>query len=331
MNKLWNAGKFMNNCFSGGATSATEVEMSITAVTGQMSREEFLGLPLPERFIVSRCHSVVHAVTVALEELRFAEAGSLVHDFLWDEFADWYIEASKVRMRSGDADTERTTRRVLVYVWDRCLRLLHPFMPFLTETLWQLIPHAGDSIMVAEWPTNNGDADLPQDHEAVKLFQRMQLLVVALRNVRSEYNLSASRKTGLVLRGMPDFLSFIQAEADIFCMLARVDREALRFVVLGTAEENVMSHLHVIVDESLDAFVPQDGLVDVVKETARLVRQRDKLIKELSAAELRANNPAFAAKAPPAVVLEARAISTDIREKLAAVQAGLALIRTKTV
>lgn len=115
-----------------------------------LSAEEMGALPLPERYVVSACHQLVEQVTAALEGYEFGDAGRQIQEFLWDEFADWFIEVSKTRMR--DPAAAARTRRVLVYVWDRCLRLLHPFMPFLTEALWQQIPHRGASVMVADWP-----------------------------------------------------------------------------------------------------------------------------------------------------------------------------------
>ena len=122
-------------------------------VRGVMGGDELRELALPERYIVSSCHQLVERVTLLLENYDFGDAGRQIYEFLWDEFADWYIEISKTRMREGmDAVAAMRARRVLVYVWDSCLRLLHPFMPFLTETLWQLLPHEGDSLMISNWP-----------------------------------------------------------------------------------------------------------------------------------------------------------------------------------
>jgi valyl-tRNA synthetase len=119
-------------------------------VVGVMTATELRTLPLPERYIVSACHQLIDRVTLSLENYDFGDAGRQIYEFLWDEYADWYIEISKTRMRTPALALQ--ARRTLVYVWDSCLRLLHPFMPFLTEVLWQQLPHRGDSLMIANWP-----------------------------------------------------------------------------------------------------------------------------------------------------------------------------------
>jgi valyl-tRNA synthetase len=115
-----------------------------------MSIEEIKALALPEQYIVSACHQLIERVTSALEAYDFGDAGRQIYEFLWDEYADWYLEISKTRMK--DPVSAAVARKVLLYVWDRCLRLLHPFMPFLTEALWQQLPQKSQSIMITDWP-----------------------------------------------------------------------------------------------------------------------------------------------------------------------------------
>merc|ERR1719201_613474 len=145
------------------------------AVVGSMGAEELAALPLPERWVVSRVHGLVSEVTAQLEAYDFGPAGMSIYSFLWDEYADWYLEISKRRIASGDPQAATQARRTLVYVLDSCLRLLHPFMPFVTEELWQRLPHSGDSLMVAQWPQREGET-LPVDAAAVSQFGTMQSL-----------------------------------------------------------------------------------------------------------------------------------------------------------
>ena len=125
-------------------------------------------------------HTLTANVTAQLDAYDFGPAGTSIYSFLWDEYADWYIEISKRRIAGGDPAAAAQARRTLVYVLDACLRLLHPFMPFITEEIWQRLPHQGDSLMIAPWPQLE-EQELPVDSAAVAQFEAMQGLVRALR------------------------------------------------------------------------------------------------------------------------------------------------------
>ena len=159
-------------------------ERQAFAVTTPMDAAELATLPLPERWIISRCHALVGEVTGQLAAYEFGPAGQSIYAFLWDEYADWYIEISKKRM--GDPEAEKQARRTLVYVLDSCLRLLHPFMPFITEELWQRLPYDGKSLMIAPWPQMDDEAALPSDADALARFASVQALVRSVRNARAE-------------------------------------------------------------------------------------------------------------------------------------------------
>jgi len=216
-NKLWNAGKFVDNCLA-GLTAADRAALAVAP--RDWTPADLAALPLPARAILSRCHQLVDTVTAALEQLQFGDAGRQVQEFLWDEFADWFIEASKPRIKAEDLLGRGDTRKVLLYVWETCLKLLHPFMPFLTESLWQLLPHtagAADSIMVSQWPLpySKGapQAGLPVDLEALRLFGSFQAAVRAVRNARSEYNVDAGKKITVLLKlDKEDFRKAMQDE-----------------------------------------------------------------------------------------------------------------------
>ena len=140
-NKLWNCCKFVTgNALKG----ADEAELSELGVSGPIQKEEFDGLLLPERYIISKCHDLVASVTEDIENYQLGAAGSKVYEFLWDQYADWYIEISKTRLYEGagggDAEEAKAARRVLVYVLDTSLRVLHPYMPYVTEQLWHHLP-----------------------------------------------------------------------------------------------------------------------------------------------------------------------------------------------
>lgn len=325
-NKLWNAGKFIQNCLLG--ISEDDALQAALVVHGPLSVEELMELPLPERFIVSKCHQLVAKVTLGLESYDFGDAGRLIYEFLWDEFADWYIEASKSRMRGSDEDAlrrQQVTRRVLIYIWDTCMRLLHPFMPYLTETLWQLIPHEGESIMISQWPQLDDDESLAVDESAIRSFEALQALVRSIRNARAEYNVDPGKKIEVLLRLRPEIKSLIEDERVMFALLARVDDTLLQ--VLESIHSEVPSSagpcVHLIVDDGVEAFLPQSRLIDKDKELQRLNKQAERLVKDISVLESRLQSKGFAEKAPESLVMEVKDKLRDMQEQLKAVQVSV--------
>lgn len=352
MNKLWNAGKYIQICLAGVPSD----ELAALAVRGPMCESELSSLPVPERFIVSRCHEVTARVTESLEAHGFGESGRLVHDFLWDEFADWYVEVSKVRMRSPGPDAlaqfqlqQRQSRRVLVYVWDTCMRLLHPFMPYLTETLWQLIPHEGESIMLADWPQmqvmapeSEGvteETSLVLDGEATKNFNTLQALVHSIRNARAEYNVDAGKKIPCILRlQRPVIRSMVQSERSILALLGRVDDTQLQILPIISAEQSNTDVLiaddipevvaagpcvHLVVEDGVEVYLPQAALVDIAKEKLRLGKQAEKLRKAVEGMQTRLQSAGFVDRAPAHLVEEARNNLRDLQEQLTTVEKSL--------
>jgi len=155
VNKLWNAGKYVLLMLS----KADETEWE-AAVSADFSKpEELAKLPLSERWVVSLLHQTIDSVTERFDKYDYNQAGITTYNFFWDEFADWAIEASKPRTYGDAAAAAATSRRVLVYVFERVLRLLHPYMPFVTEELWQALPHSGDALILAQWPSQGLPAD----------------------------------------------------------------------------------------------------------------------------------------------------------------------------
>jgi len=299
-------------------------------VHGPLSAEELIELPLPERFIVSKCHQLVAKVTLGLENYDFGDAGRLIYEFLWDEFADWYIEASKSRMRGSDVEAlrrQQVTRRVLIYIWDTCMRLLHPFMPYLTETLWQLIPHAGDSIMISQWPQLD-DETLAVDESAIRSFEALQALVRSIRNARAEYNVDPGKKIEVLLRLRPDIKSLIEEERVMFALLARVDDTLLQVLesIHTEVPQSAGPCVHLIVDDGVEAFLPQSRLIDKEKELQRLNKQAERLVKDIGVLESRLQSKGFAEKAPESLVLDVKDKLRDMHEQLKAVQVSVSVL-----
>ncbi|KIY92089.1 valyl-tRNA synthetase [Monoraphidium neglectum] len=188
------------------------------------------GLPLTERWVVSSLHQLVDRVTACQEGEDFSEAGQALYSFIWGEFADWYVEAAKTRMYGGDEAAAAATRGVLVYVFDRLLRLAHPFMPFITEELWQALPHQGDALIAAQWPAVGAAVD----SQAVAQFEALKETVRLIRNARAEYGVEAARKIGAVaVAADPGLRDALQQEAAVLALLARLDPAQVRLRCCG--------------------------------------------------------------------------------------------------
>lgn len=322
-NKLWNTGRFIVL----GLDGLSSQEKQALAVTRPMSAEDLAALALPERYIVSRCHALVATVTQQLDTYDFGPAGQAIYQFLWDEYADWYIEISKRRIAAGDdEEAALAARRTLVYVLDSCLRLLHPFMPFVTEELWQRLPHDGDSLMISAWPQAEGAPPLPVDADAVAQFGSIQELVRSIRNARAEYRVAPSKKIAATIRAAGSLGEAMAAEADALAFLARVDPALLTFAPAGSAlaDDADDAAVRLVVGEELEVLLPLAELVDADKERARLGKQRATLELDINKLESRLNSPGFADKAKPEVIAAAKSELAEKTEKLSGVMAVLA-------
>ncbi|KAK9845737.1 hypothetical protein WJX81_000915 [Elliptochloris bilobata] len=317
-NKLWNAGKFIALQLE----AAGEAELAELAAVDLSQPEALTGLPLAERWVLSELHQVVDRVTAAQERLDFGEAGRAMYDFFWSQFADWYIEAAKTRLYGGDAAVARSTRAVLVYAMRAVLALAHPLMPFVTEELWQALPHRGDALIVAPWPRHSGAIDTA----ALCQFEALQAAVSAMRNARAEYGVELGRRVPATLHvADPALRAALAAELPVLCALAKLYPAAAAVEARPQGGlPAVDGRVVLVVSEGLEVALPLAGLFDVAKERARLAKQRDKLAKELAAVAARVSNEAFMSRAPPHVVAEVCAQHTEAQQKIAAVDAKAA-------
>jgi len=322
-NKLWNSARFILS----NLKDLTEEERADLAVTGPMSQEEMSKLAMPERYIVSQCHQLVADVTQQLDEYTMGQAGDQIQTFLWDQFADWYLETSKVRIfaaqKSDDPEVRKAAaeaRRVLLYVLDTNLRLLHPFMPYVTEAIWQRLPHEGKSLVIAAWPQQDA-APLYVDEEAVRQFTALQELVRTIRNARNEYKVEPARKIQALVAAEGALGDALKQESPALAAFFKADPEQLQIRSLeetraAMAQDDGLQPVHLVVQDGLEAFLPMSGLVDMDKELARLSKQQTTLEKDVEALDARMSAPGYKDKAPPAVVAKAEAELTDKREQL---------------
>ena len=306
-NKLWNASRFMLMNLDGFDASYVPNEHHFT---------------LADRWIMSRYAKVVEAVTANLEKFELGEAARMLYEFIWNEFCDWYIELVKARLYDKeDVKSRKTAQYVLGYVLEHTLRLLHPFMPFITEEIWQHIPHNGDTVMLADWPAHE---EQWIDENSESHMQTIMETIKTIRNLRAEVNAAPSKKSEVILRiAEAKMLKTFRKNTGYLTALASA--EPVTFLEeKDTQPENAMAG----VVQGVDIYLPLKGLIDVEKEMARLQKELEHLEKEIKRLDGKLSNEGFLAKAPEAVVAKEKEKQTGYMEKKAAVEERIAHLQT---
>ena len=300
-NKIWNASRYMLMNLEGADDTFVPEESDYT---------------LADRWILTRSAETARAVTANLENYELGEAGRAIYEFLWSEFCDWYIELTKARLYDKEnVRAKNTALYVLHTVLERTMRLLHPFMPFLTEEIWQKLPHEGRSIMRAPWP----EVDEKEiDAEAEAAMTAIMEVIKVTRNLRAELGTPPGKKSALLLRVRDAALADVfAAHTDYFHALASAS-EVIFLAEDAPDPENVVTGALA----GAAVYLPLAGLIDVEKETARLTKERDNLEKEIARLSGKLANAGFTSKAPAAVVAAER-------EKLAGYEKKIGLIRSR--
>ncbi len=294
-NKIWNAARFILMNLEGH-----DVPNSLP--------EE---LTVADKWIVDSFNRTAKEVTENLEHFELGIAVQKLYDFLWDEFCDWYIEISKIRLNSGDEEAAQNARRVLVWVMSSTMQLLHPFMPFITEEIWQALPHSGESVMVSKWPEYDESRSFP---EAAAEMEKIMDAVRAVRNRRSEMNVPPSRRTHLYLATAAE--DTFRAGVPIFERLAWASK-----VEIGPSFD--LEGAVTIVTPDAKLFIPTDELVDKEAELARLTKELESAQKQLVTASAKLKNEKFLSKAPANVVEGVRQNAAKLEEHIALLESGI--------
>jgi len=315
-NKIWNAARFVVSSLESVSPAGIEHWTSDK-------------LALADRWILSRLNRLIANVNRLLENFQFGEAGHSIYEFLWDEFCDWYIEIAKVRLYGKDAAAQATTRRVLAHVLDRALRLLHPFMPFVTEEIWQRLkqiadpsatlraggrPQTADALMVAEWPEPG-----PIDEAAEYEFGLIMELVRGIRNARAEYDVDPARRIAATI-ATGEHTDLLTSQADILAALARVDPAELH--IQKTLRKKPAQAVTLVAGDA-EVYLPLAGLVDLDKERTRLSNELTWVERDIARTEALLANVNFTAKAPAAVVEKERGKLVDAQARRDKLQARL--------
>lgn len=282
-NKLWQAARFI--------LSNIDPATIDRDAAGNPAEPAVASLTTTDRWILGRLAEVTMETTRNIDRYELGEATRGLYEFFWSEFADWYIEAAKVRLHGGDEAAKAAVRQTLVYVFERTLRLLHPIMPYITEELWQHLPHAGPMLIIAPWPA--AGQTYPTEERASA---RLQEVVRAIRNARAESNVAPGQRIAAIIAS-PHHADIL-ALRDELTFLARLDPAQLTIVPAAAAPEGALT---LAVDETV-IYLPLAGLVDLDAERARLTKELDEASAEIGRAEAMLNNPGFTGRAPEKVI-----------------------------
>lgn len=299
-NKIWNASRFSLMNMEGFTYEDIDL-------TGELS--------LADKWILTRLNETIEQVTRNTTKYEFGEAGRHLHNFIWDELCDWYIEMAKLPLYGEDDAAKKTTRSVLAYVLDQTMRLLHPYMPFITEEIWQKLPHQGESITVAAWPAVRTDF---HDEQAAEEMKRLVSIIKAVRNIRAEVDTPMSKQVSLLIQASDETIAK-ELEANRGYIERFCNPSELVIATNLTAPEKAMT----AVVTGAEIFLPLEGLIDFDKEIARLEKELDKWTNEVERVEKKLSNQGFIAKAPEAVVEEEKSKQKDYLDKQAKVKARL--------
>ncbi len=270
-------------------------------------------LDLPSRWILSRLNRLVEDIQRMFDIYLYGEAGQQIYDFLWGDFADWYIEISKHPLYQGSEQDKAIARRVLLHVLDTCLRLLHPYMPFVTEELWQHIPHEGEALIIARWPQSDQSY---VDEQAESTMNVMMELVRGIRDVRAKYQVEPGKKINAVI-APGSHRAIIEKHGYLFARLCNVTD-----ITLLSEDDSMPDEAASIVVSDVIAFLPLAGLIDIQAECARLTTEQAKLKEQMQRSEAMLGNEQFVVRAKADVVQRER-------DKLAGLQASYAQLQER--
>ena len=301
-NKLWNASRYVMMNLEEGAKNELPAASK---------------LEIADKWVLSKLNNLIAEVTENMDKYELGVAIQKIYDFIWDIYCDWYIEMTKARLFSDDVDRKQTAIQVLVYVLDQTLRLLHPFMPFITEEIWQSLPHEGEALIVAKWPEYKEELAFKAEEAQM---ESVMSAIRAIRNRRTEMNVPPSKKAALyVLTSKPQV--FTEGEG-FLQRLAYAD-----VVTLLNAEPENLDGMVTITTADAKLYIPMGQLVDVAKEIERITKELEKNKKFLASLNGKLSNEKFISRAPEAVVAAEREkaaktadLITQLEESLAAMQ-----------
>lgn len=308
-NKLWNASRFVFMNW--------DEEM----MNGVTRSDVKANLTLADKWIISRANNIVKDVTHNMDKFELGMALQKAYDFTWSEYCDWYIEMVKPRLYGDDIEAKKAALYTLTYVLETILKLLHPFIPFITEEIFDHLPTANGMIIVSEWPEFKEEDNMAKEEAMMDI---MMDGIRNVRNVRSEMNVPPSKKAKVIMVPSEDKLEAVEAGKDYFKTLASASEVEVRADEAGIPEDAVS-----VVIDGVKIFIPLDELVDFEKELERLNKEKAKLEGEIKRVNGKLSNQGFLAKAPQKLVDEEKAKKEKFEEMMKSVEERLASIQAK--
>ncbi|UOQ86170.1 valine--tRNA ligase [Gracilibacillus salinarum] len=300
VNKIWNASRFALMNMDG--LTYEEIDLN-----GKKS--------VADKWILTRLNETVEQVTRHVDKYDFGEAGRYLYNFIWDDFCDWYIEMAKLPLYGEDEEAKHTTRSVLAHVLDNIMRMLHPFMPFVTEEIWQQLPHKGESIVRAAWPTVDSKLS---DHDATEVMNQLVSIIRSVRNIRAEVDTPMSKEIPILVLAnnekVKEQLTANSSYLERFCNPSELTIDTAMAI-----PDKAMS----AVVTGAEIILPLEGLIDIDKELQRLQTELDKLNKEVERVDKKLANKGFVDKAPAHVVDAEKEKQKDYIEKRSKVEARM--------
>ena len=301
MNKIWQAGRFVR-----------------MHVDGNTSRALPADLPDVDRWILSRLTRAIDGIRKGIEEYRYNDAASAFYQFTWHEFCDWYLEMIKPSLLpESDPAARESQRAVLLHVFETLLEVGHPFIPYITEEIWHLLPGERGSILARSYPEADPAA---AEVDVEERMGRLMEIVRAVRNIRSELNVPPAKKVEIRLKGRAEEMRFVRAHEEILLRLARAERVAYK------DPEYIPVQDATAVVNDIEVCVPLAGLIDFGQEAQRLLKEIDKASAELSVVGAKLANEKFVENAPPDIVEAHRERRTGLEEKIAKLSKNLELV-----
>ncbi|OPJ56390.1 valine--tRNA ligase [Alkalithermobacter paradoxus] len=308
-NKLWNASRF--------------VFMNVDeALIKDIKREDVeKDLTLSDKWIISRLNSVVKEMTDNMEKFELGIGVQKIYDFTWSEYCDWYIEMVKPRLYGDDNDSKKAALYTLTYVLDNILKLLHPFMPFITEEIYTYLPTVNGSIIVSDWPKYKEKDNMKQEEEKMNLIMDG---IRSIRNIRAEMNVPPSRKAKVMIVPADEKISTIKEGQEYFATLASAS-----CVEILNDNTNIPQDAMSAVIDGVQIYIPLDELVDFEKEIQRLEKEKAKIDSELKRVNGKLSNKGFLDKAPESLIEEEKAKKDKYEEMMKSVLERLENLQSK--
>ncbi|MCK8663210.1 valine--tRNA ligase, partial [Clostridioides difficile] len=308
-NKLWNASRFVFMNID---------EDIIKNMTRESVKED---LTLADKWIISRANNIVKEATNNMDKFDLGIALQKIYDFTWSEYCDWYIEMVKPRLYGEDANAKSAALYTLTYVLEKILKLLHPYMPFITEEIYTHLPTVEGCIIVSEWPKYNEEDNMAEEEDMMNLLMEG---IRSIRNVRAEMNVPPSKKAKLIIIPSEEKIEAIELGKDYFITLASASN-----VEIAKDKSNVPEDAVGVVIDGVEIFIPLNELVDFEKEIERLSKEKKKLEGEINRVNGKLANQGFLAKAPESLIEEEKAKKEKFEEMIKSVEERLTNLESK--